>query len=181
MILRFFRKDRGPTAVEAVFGRIVDASREPHLYSNLGIPDTVEGRFESAILHMVVTLRRLRELPKPADEFAQELVDAFFQWLDDTLRDMGVGDIAVPKRMKKLVEAFYGRAHSYDSALDQQDRAALVATLRRNVTGEEPAEMLADYLVASCARMAEQDFEALVATGPAFAPPEEPAAAPSET
>lgn len=172
MIFRFFRKDRAPTAVEAVFGRIIDASREPRLYAEFGIPDTVEGRFESAILHMVATLRRLRGLPKPADEFAQELVDAFFQWLDDTLRDMGVGDIAVPKRMKKLVEAFYGRAHSYDSALDQQDRSALAETLRRNVTGEEPAELLADYLIASVARMAEQDFETLVAEGPAFAPSE---------
>jgi cytochrome b pre-mRNA-processing protein 3 len=174
MIFRFFRKDRAPTAVEAVFGRIVDASREPRLYAEFGIPDTVEGRFESAILHMVATLRRLRELPGPADEFAQELVDAFFQWLDDTLRDMGVGDIAVPKRMKKLVEAFYGRAHSYDSALDQQDRIALVETLRRNITDEEPAELLADYLIASCARMAEQDFETLVAEGPAFAPRQSP-------
>lgn len=172
MIFRFFRKDKGPTAVEAVFGRIVDASREPLLYTRLGIPDTVEGRFESAILHMTAILRRLRELPPPADEFSQELVDGFFQWLDDTLRDMGVGDIAVPKRMKKLVEAFYGRAHSYDAALDEQDRAALIATLQRNVTGEEPAEMLADYLMASCARIANQDFEALLAEGPDFASPD---------
>jgi cytochrome b pre-mRNA-processing protein 3 len=171
MIFRFFRKDRAPTAVEAVFLRIIEASRQPQLYEHMGIADTVEGRFESAILHMTAVLRRLRELPPPADEFSQELVDDFFQWLDDTLRDMGIGDISVPKRMKKLVEAFYGRAHSYDSALDELDRAALIATLQRNVTGEEPAEMLADYLMASCARIAEQDFQALIAEGPAFASP----------
>jgi len=171
MIFGFFRKDKGPTAVEAVFGRIIDASREPILYVRMGIPDTVEGRFESAILHMTATLRRLRELPPPADEFSQELVDGFFQWLDDTLRDMGVGDISVPRRMKKLVEAFYGRAHSYDGALDEQDRAALIDALRRNVTGEEPSEMLADYLMESCARIVRQDFQALVADGPDFAPP----------
>ncbi len=176
MIFRFFRKDNAPDAIAVTFGRIVDASRAPLLYTDFGVPDTVEGRFEALSFHMILTLRRLRELPPPADEFGQELVDATFKWLDNSLRDMGVGDLAVPKRMKTLVEAFYGRAHAYDAALDADDRGGLVEALRRNVTGEEePAGKLADYLLESCARLSAQDFNALIAQGPAFAAPAAPA------
>jgi cytochrome b pre-mRNA-processing protein 3 len=71
--------------------------------------------------------------------------------------------------MKKHIADFYGRAHSYDAALDKGDRAQLVEALRRNVTGAEPAQALADYLLRSCESLAQQDFDALLNDGPAFA------------
>lgn len=80
-------------------------------------------------------LRRLRALPAPAADVAQDLVDATFLELDRALREMGVGDVAVPKRIKALAEAFYGRAESYDRALDSAGDEALAATLGRNVLG----------------------------------------------
>src|SRR5690349_12607645 len=111
MVLGIFRKDPRRVVVETLYQRIAAASREPMLYASLGIPDTVEGRFESVALHLILVLRRLRQLPPPANDVAQDLVDGFFRHLDRSLRELAVGDLAVPKRMKKLAEAFkIGRA-----------------------------------------------------------------------
>ncbi len=171
MIFNWFRKDRVQDPVQTMLTRVVSAARAEPLYTELGVPDTLEGRYESVILHMTLVLRRLRHLPPPANDFAQEFVDAFFKWLDMSLRDMGVGDLAVPKRMKKLVTAFYGRARSYDAALDDGDRTALEESLDRNVTERgDPAHALAGYMIAAEAALAEQDFDALLREGPAFAP-----------
>lgn len=173
MIFGLFRRNKAPSAVEATLTRIVAAGRDPALYLDFGVPDTPEGRFEAISAHMILLMRRLRELPSPAEEFAQEVVDAYFKWLDHTLRDMGVGDIAVPKRMKTLVSNFYGRVRAYGDALDAGDAAALAEALSRNVTGDvEKARGLAARLVAAEARLRGQDFDALIADGPAFAPPE---------
>src|SRR3954464_5952988 len=117
MIFSLFRKDRA-SATDAVYGAIPGAAREPALYLRFGVPDTVEGRFESLALHLVLVLRRLRHLPDPAQDVAQELVDAFFRQLDASLRERGVGDMGVPKRIKRLAGGFYDRAGSYDAALD---------------------------------------------------------------
>lgn len=173
MIFGLFRRNKAPSAVEATLTRIVAAGRDPSLYRDLGVPDTLEGRFEAVSAHMILLMRRLRDLPPPAEEFAQELVDGYFKWLDHTLRDMGVGDLAVPKRMKTLVSNFYGRVRAYGDALDAGDAAALAEALSRNVTGDnESARALAARLSAAEARLREQDFDALIADGPAFAPTE---------
>jgi cytochrome b pre-mRNA-processing protein 3 len=170
MIFNWFRKDRVQDPVQTMLTRVIAASRAEPLYTDLGVPDTLEGRYESVILHMTLVLRRLRNLPPPADDFAQEFVDAFFKWLDMSLRDMGVGDLAVPKRMKKLVTAFYGRARSYGVALDDNDRAALEEALDRNVTERgDPAQALAAYMIAAEAALAEQDFDMLLRDGPDYA------------
>ncbi len=148
MMLRLFRRDPRPAVIGPLHDRIVAASRRPRLYAELGVPDTLEGRFEALCLHVVLVLRRLRALPAPADEIGQDLVDHVFRELDRSLREMGVGDFGVPKRMKKLAQAFYGRAQAYAVALDGQDRTDLAAALARNVvTGGEPAMPLADYAI----------------------------------
>src|SRR3954468_17709052 len=128
MIFSLFRKARRVSAPETLYQRITMAGREPTLYLRFGVPDTVEGRFESLALHLVLVLRRLRHLPAPAQDVAQELVDAFFRQLDASLRELGVGDMGVPKRMKKLAQAFYSRA-AYDAVLDSRDDARLAAVL----------------------------------------------------
>jgi cytochrome b pre-mRNA-processing protein 3 len=157
VIFNLFRKDPRRTVIASLYARIATASREPGLYGSLGVPDTLEGRFEALCLHMVLALRGLRELPPPADEVGRDLTDAFFGDLDASLREMGVGDTAVPKRMKKLGEAFYGRARAYDQALNSGDEDALGAALGRNVIGQEaPARALARYALA-----ADRDFKAL--------------------
>ncbi|MCG6121435.1 MAG: ubiquinol-cytochrome C chaperone [Microvirga sp.] len=174
MIFGLFGKNKRPSAIEATLTRIVAAGREPTLYLELGVPDTLEGRFEAVSAHMILVMRRLRELPAPAEDFAQELVDAYFKWLDHTLRDMGVSDLGVPKRMKTLVTNFYGRVRAYGDALDAGDMGALAEALSRNVTGETGgAAALAEYLAAAEERLSRQDFDALIAVGPAFTAGEE--------
>lgn len=169
MILRFFKRDPRRELIESLHTRIAVASREPGLYLEADVPDTVEGRFECLSLHMVLAFRRLRGLPAPADEIGQELADAFFRNLDQSLREMGVGDLSVPKKMKVLAEAFYGRARAYDPLLDARDAQGLAVSLARNVTGaEEPASRLAAYALEADDVLKGQDLDAILAAGPVF-------------
>ena len=167
MILGLLRKDPRRVLIEGLHDRIILAARRPRLYSSLGVPDTIEGRFEALCLHAVLVLRRLRRLPPPAGDIGQDLVDQVFRQLDRSLREMGVGDFGVPKRMKKLAQAFYGRARAYDAALDAGDRAGLTMALARNMTGErEPAAGLAAYAFALDAALASCSLDQLLAEGP---------------
>lgn len=167
MIFQFLRRNPRRSLVEALFDRIATAARRPELYEDAGVPDTLEGRFESLALHTILVLRRLRQLPPPAPDIAQELVDQFFANLDASLREMGVGDVTVPKRMKKLGQAFYGRAAAYDAALDARDAAALGTALSRNVLGAAaPAEALAAYVLTCDEALSRQDLDTLFARGP---------------
>jgi cytochrome b pre-mRNA-processing protein 3 len=117
--------------IEAIYGMIVAQAREPLFYRAMGVPDTVNGRFDMMLLHMWMVLRRLRPVEGGA-EFSQALFDHFCADMDANLREMGVGDLTVPKRLQKFGEAFYGRAAAYDSALDQGDEQ-LAQALRRNI------------------------------------------------
>ncbi len=186
MIARFFRRGNARRSViEALHLRVNAASREAALYEVLAVPDTVEGRFESLVLHTVLMLRALDRLPAPAPDVAQDLVDAVFLQLDAALRELGVGDISVPKRMKKLGAAFYGRAGQYGPALDARDGPALRAALARNVFGRETvgpdapeAAGLAAYVQAADDALARADLDGLLGAGPAF--PDPAASAPGE-
>ena len=173
MILRLFGKDPRREAIAALYGRVAAASRAPGLYLQLGVPDTVEGRFESLSLHVMLVLRALRVLPPPADEVARDLADALFRDLDAALREMGVGDTSVPKRMKTLAEAFYGRARAYDAPLDAGDAKGLSESLGRNVLGREgPADRLAHYALEADRRLRMQDLDGLLRDGPQFPDPD---------
>lgn len=173
MIFRLFRKDPRRVLIASLYKRVADSSRVPGLYSALGIPDTLEGRFESLSLHMVLTLRALRPLPAPADDVAKDLTDAFFADLDASLREMGAGDTAVPKRMKKLASSFYGRAHAYDGPLDARDVVALANALGRNACGSDaPALSLARYALAADEALKQADLASLMERGPVFPKPD---------
>lgn len=163
MVFRLFRRDPRLITIDALYGRIAEASRQPALYVAHGVSDTAQGRFESLVLHVMLVLRRLRSLPAPAPDVAQDLVDTTFQQLDHALREMGIGDVSVPKRMKKLAKSFYGRAESYDAALDAADSAALAAALARNVMDREaPAVSLARYVQAADAGLASLTLDAIL-------------------
>lgn len=185
MIARLFRRGtdrRRP--VEALHAAIVSASRQPGLYTALQVPDTVEGRFEALCLHVYLVLRRLDRLPPPAADLAQELVDTVFASLDANVRELGVSDMGVGKRMKKLASAFYGRARSYDAALDASGpegdaplRAALGRNLLATVPDADPTG-LAAYARAAEAALAETGLDAILASGPPFPDPDTFAAVP---
>lgn len=150
----FGRKRQVSEAVtEAAYAAIVAAARQEALYARFMIPDTPLGRFESLSAHLVLFLRRTKDAAAPLPALAQEIVDMFITDMDHSLRELGIGDAGVPKRMKKLSKMFYGRAESYGKALDKNDAAELAEALRRNVTpdaAEWPqAPALAEYLISA--------------------------------
>ncbi len=110
---------------------IVAQARLPAFYERFGVPDTVNGRFDMVLLHLWLVLRRLRTGTE-GTALAQALFDHFCSDMDDNLREMGVGDLSVPKRMVKFAEAFYGRTAAYDAAL-KADGSELAQALARNV------------------------------------------------
>jgi cytochrome b pre-mRNA-processing protein 3 len=146
--LPFRRPTRDPT-IRALYGTIVAQARSPAFYRDYGVPDTVSARIDMIMLHLVLVLRRLRAKAADGRPAGQHLFDLFCQDMDDNFREMGVGDLKVPKEMRRIGEAFYGRARTYDRALDDGDEDALAAALERNVFGgPQPlgARRLAAYM-----------------------------------
>jgi cytochrome b pre-mRNA-processing protein 3 len=103
------------------------------LYTQLGVPDTLDGRFDLVALHTFLLIQRLTREPAPGEALAQAVFDAMFSDMDINLREMGVGDLSVGKRVKAMWEAFHGRASAYALALAAGDDAALEAALVRNI------------------------------------------------
>lgn len=165
----FLRKRSGRDLVAALHGRIVDASRRADLYGPGGLPDTTEGRFESLVLHVLLVLRQLRRLPPPADDVSQDLIDSLFAHLEIALREMGIGDFGVPKRMKKLAEAFYDRTSKYDPLFESGNAGGLAAEIgsRLAVDGAS-VRPAAESLIASERRIRGLDLDTIL-RGPDFA------------
>lgn len=115
---------------------IVTQAREPIFYRDLGVPDTVNGRFDLLLLHLWLLLRRLRTV-QGAAELSQALFDRFCEDMDDNLREMGVGDQTVPKRMRAFGEAFYGRVQAYDQAMDAGGEALAAAICKNILNGTD--------------------------------------------
>ncbi len=135
MIFPRFRRGARPDTISSLYGTIVAQARLPCFYQDYAVPDTVNGRFDVIVLHLSAVLERIATEPTLRD-VGQGLFDRFWQDMDHNLREMGTGDLAVPKRMKELGEAYYGRAGAYRAALADGDRNALVEALKRNIYGE---------------------------------------------
>lgn len=158
----FRKREERLAPVNALFARVAEASRLPALYLDGGVPDTFEGRFDSLSLHAFLVMRRLRALPAPAADLAQDFVDACFAYLELGLRNGGVSDIAVPKRMKKIAASFYGRVQAFETALMSDEPKALVDALARNLGAGDGAALLADYVRRSEAALGVLDLDALL-------------------
>jgi cytochrome b pre-mRNA-processing protein 3 len=184
MILATFRRGRNTHVIQALYGAIVAQARLPVFYRLYGVEDTVEGRFELIVLHLVLLLRRLarrqgenasaRAAFDPA--LGQPLFDAFCHDLDDNLREMGVGDLAVPRRMRRFGEAFYGRQAAYETAFAAVDRHELEKALARNIFGltdvDENAMRLARYACAAATQLDAVAEDRLLAGQALFPGPE---------
>jgi cytochrome b pre-mRNA-processing protein 3 len=148
--------------IEAIYGTIVAQAREPVFYQALNVPDTVNGRFDMVVLHLWLLLRRLHGV-EGGTAVAQALFDRFCSDMDANLREMGVGDLTVPKRMQKFGEAFYGRTAAYDAAF-AAGRDAMSDALARNVLNNpDPASARAlfDYVEEAVARVETLDRKVL--------------------
>ncbi|WP_372785833.1 ubiquinol-cytochrome C chaperone family protein [Phenylobacterium sp.] len=163
---RLFRPRPALAAGRALYARAVAQSRDPALYSAFGAPDTVEGRFEVYSLHVLLLIDRLRGHGEAAAEVSQSLFDTYVKGLDEALREMGVGDLSVGRKMRKLGEAFYGRGKSYETAFAAlPDTAELEALLARTVyaqTEARPVRKLVDYVLVQRAALADQPSEGLL-------------------
>lgn len=182
MLSRFFRRDRANrrVTVDAIYERIVAAARQPRFYADWQVPDTPLGRFEMVALHVFLFLHRLKGSDEAARDLTQEVTDEFFRDVEHSLRELGIGDMGVPKRMKKLAGMFYGRAAAYEAAIEAADQQALAASLSRNVMPEAGdwagSEKLAAYVLAASHALAAQEKDQILAGRLAFPVADEEAA-----
>lgn len=145
-----------------LYSSLVAQARQPGLYRDLGVADRIDSRFELYTLHLSLLLARLKNEGEAGAETGQAVFDTFVGALDDSLRELGVGDLSVAKKMRKLGEAVYGRVVGYQAALTAGDRVALTSLLARAVYGEEAdarAVGLARYALNSHADLASQRIE----------------------
>ena len=156
MLKSLFRNAANRQVIGVIHGKIVAAARQPALYADYGVPDTLEGRFELVTLHAMLVLRVLRHAPQPGPHLAQDVSNAVFAGFDADLREMGVGDVILPKRINRLVEAFIGRCAAYEAALGDPNDSPLEIALNRNIYAPRSgdASRLARYARACAAQLA---------------------------
>jgi cytochrome b pre-mRNA-processing protein 3 len=177
MFLSARRRQREET-IDRVYGAIVAQARLPVFYRSLAVPDTIEGRFDLLVLHVHLLFRRLAGADEQSRAVGQAVFDRFLADMDASLREIGIGDLAVPKRMRSMGEAFYGRAAIYDAALDETEDEALAAALLRNVYASDPHAgdapiHLARYTRKTFAALAAQNAAVLATGAIEFPSPEE--------
>ena len=167
VLARLFRRrdEKTEAAADALYRAVVDAARRPVLFAELGVPDTLDGRYEMVALHAYLVLRRLKRDHGATATLAQACFDRMFMDFDNGLRESGVGDLGVGRRVKQMATGFYGRIAAYDAGLDS---GGLEEALRRNAYGtvsptEDVLARLAGYLRLADQALAGQATEDLVA------------------
>jgi cytochrome b pre-mRNA-processing protein 3 len=158
-----------------VYRAVVAQARRPEFFAAMGVPDTLDGRFELICLHAFLFLRRLKGESPPASAFGQRFFDVMFADFDRSLREIGTGDLSVGRQVKRMAEAFYGRIRAYEEGLAADD-AALAAGLARNLYGTATAtpvqiERIVAYLRREATNLASQPTAALLAGRVGFDPP----------
>jgi cytochrome b pre-mRNA-processing protein 3 len=163
MIFGLFRKKPHRELVERLHEKIVAQSRLPAFFlPPYGAPDTLVGRFEILSLNAGLVLSRLNQAPQPGPEVSQALADAVFTHFDDALREIGISDVGVPKKMNKLASAFMGRGAAYAQAFEQ-DEMELAGALARNILGGAgDGAALAAYALAARKSLADTPLDALM-------------------
>lgn len=166
--------------VAALYAIAANQARLPQFYIQGGVPDSLDGRFDLLALHLVLVLRRLDGQGKPAMLLRQRLFDLFAADMDRNLREMGVGDTGISRRVKTMGQAFYGRLKVYDEAFSvpvEQRQAALMTALDKNLYGTVPTVpvalgAMARYMLATMAYLLQQPVSAILAGQLDFLPPQ---------
>ncbi|MDX2095075.1 MAG: ubiquinol-cytochrome C chaperone family protein [Alphaproteobacteria bacterium] len=157
-----------PAGVEATYIALLAAARNPFFYEDLGVPDTLDGRFELIVLHLFLLQHRLVEprADTTTTAFAQFLSEAFFNDMDNSLRELGVADTGVSKRIKKMGAAYHGRLQAYSAGL--ADATVLRAALARNLYGTVAQgdvallDRLGRYVETMAARLAQSEVDVIL-------------------
>jgi cytochrome b pre-mRNA-processing protein 3 len=166
MLLRSSRRRERQENIERLYGAIVAQARSMIFYAEWDVPDTLEGRFDLLVLHVHLLFRRLASESAKTRAIGQGVFDRFVADMDGSLRELGVGDLAVPKRMRAVGEAYYGRAAAYDAALADLNDKPLIDALSKNVydgraDAESSVRKLAHYVRAAAYELANQNSECI--------------------
>lgn len=142
----------------------MEQSRQPILYSEYGVPDTMIGRYDSLLLHLFLILNRLQDFEDTGD-LSQDIFDFCFADMDQSLRESGVGDMGVSKRMKKMMIAFNGRMHAYQASLSGAED--MKQALMRNIYGdsdlnESDLNGLYDYMTRQQRNLVAMDYDQIL-------------------
>jgi cytochrome b pre-mRNA-processing protein 3 len=177
-----FRRNPIHAAAESAYSRVVEQARRSEFFTVLGVPDTLDGRFELICLHAFLYLHRLKSEAAPATTLAQRFFDRMFADFDRSLREMGTGDLSVGREVKRMAQAFFGRIDAYERGLSGGD-AVLKPALSRNlfgtVTAEETAlDAMARYVRRESAQLRQQAIAELLAGQIAFGQPPSAASRP---
>ena len=179
----FGRRSGNREIVDRLHQAVVEAARRPAFYAQWGVPDTLDGRFDCVTLHAVLLMQRMQALPKPADELANDVVDRLFLGFEEALRELGVGDVVIPKRMKTIAAAFLGRAKAYEEGMKaaaeegggEGGEEVLAAVLRRNLLGEQASlaqqRFWLDYLGQVSAALSLCDLDRIIRADHLFPDP----------
>ncbi len=161
MLRNLFRARPIEHVGDPLYAHAVEQARDARFYTTLGIADRIDARFELYTLHVLLLILRLRDEGERGQEAAQSLFDVYVSALDNTLRELGVGDISMAKKMRNLGESLYGRMTAYEAPIRAGDVATLSAPLARNVyeMGESTrAEPLARYALEARRQLADQSM-----------------------
>jgi len=174
MLTWFHRRRQRKRTAQNIYGSIVAQARQPAFYAELRVPDTIEGRFELLVIHLFLAIEALRQAGKEGQDLSGDLVDMFAADMDATLREMGIGDLKVPKHMRSLAEVLHDRMGAYRAAV-AEGTDALAPLLTRHVyrsAGEHgtTADRLARYMSASHAALTGGDGGDGSGAGIDFAP-----------
>jgi cytochrome b pre-mRNA-processing protein 3 len=171
MIFSLFRSRSTRVAARDIYGEIIAQARQPLFYEGLGVPDSVEGRFDLLVLHSFLVMGRLKGkggADTTEGHFANKIFSTMVEDLDSNLRELGVGDLTVGKKVRGLTEAFLGRAASYDEALKTKDSELMARVVARNILGDEllatsdKAKSLSAYVFAVNKELTDQSAERLM-------------------
>lgn len=165
--MALFRRNPLREAAARAYGSVVEHARHPVFFTEFGVPDTIDGRFELICLHAFLYLRRLKTEGDPGASLGQFFFDLMFVDFDRSLRELGTGDLSVGREIKHMATAFYGRIHAYEQGLDGVGDEELHAALRRNLYGTAALDdtvlaPMAAYLREQAAGLARQDAAALL-------------------
>ena len=152
--------------IERLYGAIVAQAREPAFYLDMAVPDTVEGRFDLLVLHMHLVNERLSQDGEAGKALGQELLDRFFEDMDASLREIGIGDLSVPKKIRAMAEAYLGRTAAYGPSIKSGDEATLASAIAKNIlAGADPkqARPLAQYAIETAKALGAGPVEKLLA------------------
>jgi cytochrome b pre-mRNA-processing protein 3 len=150
-------------AASDLYLAIVEQARQPQFYGSIGVPDTLDGRFEMIVLHAFMVIRRLQELGAGGGQIAQALFDQMFADMDRNLREIGVGDLSVGKHVKRMAKRFYGCVDAYDRGLEATGEDELQAAVQRNVFAQEGHPQAASAALSGYLRREVEALKALAA------------------